>query len=85
MRNTVVEPKMWSLAVLLAKQEVPAFSCVYFIDSCHFLRRVVSQDAELYDEAQIVITSCVAFQTGSASQHLPYRFPYIKFPGFVLF
>ena len=46
MRNTMVKPKMSLLVVLLAKQEVAAFSCLQLIDSCRFLRQEVSLDAE---------------------------------------
>mgnify|MGYP001804020494 CR=1 FL=1 len=46
MRNIMVKLKMSSLPVLLARQEVPAFSCPQLFDLCHFLRQVVFRDCE---------------------------------------
>ena len=38
--NTLVKSKMLSPPVLLASQEVPAFSCLELIDKCRYLRKV---------------------------------------------
>ena len=62
---------MLSLLVLLAKQEVQAFSCLQFIYLRCFHRKGVSRNAEHYGEAQDVITSCFACQTESVSLFLP--------------
>ena len=63
MPNTMVKPKMLSLPVLLAKQEVTAFACRLLIDPCRFHRMGVSRYAEHNVETQNDFTSCFARQT----------------------
>ena len=71
MLNAMVKFKMVSLPDLLAKQEVPAYSCPYLFVLYRFLTKGLSQDAEHYGEAQNVVTSCFASQYGSGSIFLP--------------
>ena len=82
---SMVKFKMSSVPVLFAKQEVPEVTCLKLIDLCRLHRNGVSWDAEHYGESHSVVNSCYVRQTGSASQHFPYRFCYMKFPGIVLF
>ena len=46
MTDTMVKRIMLSLPVLLAKQELPAFSRLNWIDLCSFLMQGVSRDYE---------------------------------------
>ena len=67
----MVKSKMMSLPVSLVKQKVTASSCRLLIDQGNFHRKRVSWDAEYNGEAQNVVTSCFARQTGSDSILLP--------------
>ena len=69
--NTMMIPKMLTLPVLLAKQEVQEFSRLQLIDSHHLLRKGVSRDTELNGVVQNGFTSCCACQTGSTHIYLP--------------
>ena len=50
---------MASLSVLLARQEVPAFSCILLIDLLRFLREEVSWDAKHYGEPKMSLVPVI--------------------------
>ena len=70
MLSAMVKFKMASLPVMLAKQEVPPFFYLLLIDSRHIHREGVSRSGD-YGEAQNLVTSCFAPQTGSAGIFRP--------------